>query len=40
MVKIKVKKEMNLPELIQWGWDNGEERIFFHGSKDGSVCFT
>lgn len=24
MVKIKTKKEMTLPELIQWGWDNPE----------------
>lgn len=24
MVKIKVKKEMMLPELIQWGWENGK----------------
>lgn len=40
MVKIKVKKEMNLPELIKWGWKNGEEKRFFHGSNDGSVCFT
>ncbi|MCO4339740.1 hypothetical protein MTQ94_06380 [Staphylococcus agnetis] len=24
MVKIKTKKKMTLPELIQWGWDNPE----------------
>ncbi|UVI92147.1 hypothetical protein NW981_10920 [Staphylococcus aureus] len=23
-MKIKVEKEMNLPELIQWAWDNPE----------------
>ncbi|HEE8876862.1 TPA: hypothetical protein R8C95_003046 [Staphylococcus aureus] len=23
-MKIKVKKEVNLPELIQWAWDNPE----------------
>ncbi|MDF4049218.1 hypothetical protein P3W74_13785, partial [Staphylococcus aureus] len=23
-MKIKVKKEMNLPELIQWAWKNPE----------------
>ncbi|MCE5093409.1 hypothetical protein KJB52_10830 [Staphylococcus chromogenes] len=40
MVKIKVKKEMTLPELIQWGWKNGEEQRIFHGSKYGSVCFN
>lgn len=22
MVKIKTRKKMNLPEIIQWGWDN------------------
>ncbi|UXU70217.1 hypothetical protein [Mammaliicoccus sciuri] len=25
MVKIKIKKEMNLPELIKWGWENLEQ---------------
>lgn len=40
MVKIKVKKEMTLPELIQWGWKNGEEQRIFHGSKYGAVCFN
>ncbi|PTG23398.1 hypothetical protein [Staphylococcus chromogenes] len=40
MVKIKTKKEMNLPELIQWGWKNGEEQRIFRGSKYGSVCFN
>ncbi|MDT0692704.1 hypothetical protein RM611_03680 [Staphylococcus chromogenes] len=40
MVKIKVKKEMTLPELIQWGWKNREEQRIFHGSKYGSVCFN
>ena len=24
-MKIKTKKEMNLPELIEWGWDNPEQ---------------
>ncbi|MCO4339828.1 hypothetical protein MTQ92_12330 [Staphylococcus agnetis] len=40
MVKIKTKKKMNLPELIQWSWDNGEEHRIFYGSKDGEVCFN
>lgn len=40
MVKIKTKKEMTLPELIKWGWKNGEEQRIFHGSKYGSVCFN
>ena len=25
MVKIKTKKEMNLPQLIEWGWKNIEK---------------
>ncbi|AAX91375.1 ORF037 [Staphylococcus phage EW] len=40
MVKIKTKREMTLPELIQWSWDNGEEHRIFYGSKDGEVCFN
>ncbi|KFE41952.1 hypothetical protein [Staphylococcus agnetis] len=39
MVKIKTKREMTLPELIQWGWKNGEEHRIFYGSKDGEFCF-
>ncbi|UXU56830.1 hypothetical protein MUA95_09720 [Staphylococcus agnetis] len=39
MVKIKTKKKLTLPELIQWGWDNGEEQISFRASNDGEVCF-
>ncbi|UXU56519.1 hypothetical protein [Staphylococcus agnetis] len=40
MVKIKVKKGMNLPELIQWGWDNGIENKKFYGSLKGCVDFS
>ncbi|UOC12414.1 hypothetical protein [Staphylococcus agnetis] len=40
MVKIKVKKEMNLPELIQWGWKNGKEHRIFYGSEGGEVHFN
>ncbi|MCO4339762.1 hypothetical protein [Staphylococcus agnetis] len=40
MVKIKVKKEFTLPELIQWGWKNGEEQRIFRASNDGLVCFN
>ncbi|ALN76765.1 hypothetical protein [Staphylococcus agnetis] len=39
MVKIKTKREMTLPELIQWGLENGEEHRNFRGSNDGEVCF-
>ncbi|NJH83276.1 hypothetical protein [Staphylococcus agnetis] len=39
MVKIKVKKEMTLPELIQWGWDNKIENEKFYGSLRGCVHF-
>ncbi|MCO4357294.1 hypothetical protein MTQ96_11085 [Staphylococcus agnetis] len=39
MVKIKTKREMTLPDLIQCGWKNGEEHRIFYGSKDGEVCF-
>lgn len=38
MVKIKTKKEMNLPELIQWGWDN-EAIGRFEGDKGSLVLF-
>lgn len=38
MVKIKVKKEMNLPELVQWGWKNGVTKSFY-GSESGKVVF-
>ncbi|UKM36572.1 hypothetical protein VBSAUSMH15_30 [Staphylococcus phage vB_SauS_Mh15] len=31
-MKIKIEKEMNLPELIQWAWDNpklsGNKRFY------------
>ncbi|HCW35771.1 MAG TPA: hypothetical protein DGB97_06860 [Staphylococcus sp.] len=29
MPTIKTKKEMNLPELIEWGWKNGIEKRSF-----------
>lgn len=35
-MKIKTKKEMNLPELIEWGWENGIEKRSFK-SNDGKV---
>lgn len=30
MMKIKIEKEVNLPELIQWAWDNPK----LSGNKD------
>lgn len=40
-MKIKTKKEMNLPELIEWGFKQEELPPLFYGSKEGSlVQFT
>lgn len=36
MVTIKTKKKMNLPELIEWGWENEIEKRSFK-SNDGRV---
>lgn len=36
MPTIKTKKEMNLPELIEWGWKNEIEKRSFI-SNDGKV---
>lgn len=33
MAKIKVKKEMTLPKLIQWGWENEIRLQSFYGSN-------
>lgn len=36
-MKIKIKKEMNLPELIQWAWENPElatGKSFYTKNKD------
>lgn len=38
MAKIKTKKEMTLPELIQWGWDS-EAIGRFEGDKGSLVLF-
>lgn len=40
MVKIKVKKEMNLPELIQWGWDNKSKNREFYSENGKKVIFN
>lgn len=38
-MKYKVKKEMTLPELIQWCWDNEIENMFFRSSDGSEVHF-
>ncbi|EUH77587.1 hypothetical protein, partial [Staphylococcus aureus] len=41
-MKIKIEKEMNLPELIQWAWDNpklsGNKR--FYSNDVERNCFV
>ncbi|MCD8905909.1 hypothetical protein K2V56_10480 [Staphylococcus chromogenes] len=37
-MKIKTKKKLTLPELIQWGWKNGVTKSFY-GSGSGKVVF-
>lgn len=39
MAKMKVKKEMTLPEIIQWGWDNGIKNEEFMASLGGCIYF-
>ncbi|WP_340293785.1 hypothetical protein [Staphylococcus coagulans] len=39
-MKIKTKKEMNLPQLIEWAWENGIKSKAFVASKSGRVEFT
>ncbi|NHM92950.1 MULTISPECIES: hypothetical protein [Staphylococcus] len=39
MVKIKTKKEMTLPELIEWAWKNGIKNEEFTGSRGGRIYF-
>ncbi|UXR83212.1 hypothetical protein [Staphylococcus sp. IVB6214] len=38
-MKIKVKKEMNLHELIKWAWENSIKHKEFTGSRNGIVEF-
>ena len=41
MVKIKQKKQLNLPQLIEWGFEQKELPPLFYGSREGSlVQFT
>ncbi|WP_274316324.1 hypothetical protein [Staphylococcus hyicus] len=39
MVKIKVKKEFTLPELIEWGWESDFENMFFCSGDGSEVHF-
>ena len=40
MAKIKVEKNMNLLELIDWAWKNGvKEKAFYSNIDRGSVYF-
>ena len=40
-MKIKTKKTMNLPQLIEWGFEQKELPPLFYGSREGSlVQFT
>ncbi|HGH0851259.1 TPA: hypothetical protein ACJHH9_001141 [Staphylococcus pseudintermedius] len=38
-MKIKVKKEMNLPQFIEWAWENSIKHKEFTGSRNGIVEF-
>ncbi|WP_214932166.1 hypothetical protein [Staphylococcus coagulans] len=38
-MKIKTKKEMTLPQLIEWAWENGIKSKAFVASKGGRVEF-
>ncbi|MFW3528824.1 hypothetical protein [Staphylococcus caprae] len=37
MPKIKVEKQMTLPELIEWAWKNGIREKTYHSSTDEFV---
>ncbi|MDT0739750.1 hypothetical protein [Staphylococcus chromogenes] len=39
MAKVKVKKEMTLPEIIQWGWDNEIKNEEFMANLGGCIYF-
>ncbi|MFQ3901763.1 hypothetical protein ABLV98_00680 [Staphylococcus sp. 50Mo3-1] len=40
-MKIKQKKQLNLPQLIEWGFEQKELPPLFYGSREGSlVQFT
>lgn len=39
MMKFKTKKEMTLPQLIEWAWENSIKHKEFTGSRNGMVEF-
>ncbi|CAC8991901.1 hypothetical protein [Staphylococcus aureus] len=42
-MKIKIEKEMNLPELIQWAWDNpklSRNKRFYSNDFERNCCVT
>ncbi len=39
MVKIKQKKRLALPQLIEWAWDNGIDSKTFISPKGGEITF-
>lgn len=39
MVKIKQKKQLNLPQLIEWAWDNGIDSRTFIDPEGGDITF-
>ena len=40
MVKIKRKVEMNLPQLIEWAWENDVKSAKFRSDKGRPIDFT
>jgi formylmethanofuran dehydrogenase subunit C len=39
-MKIKTKKQLNLPQLIEWAWENKiKNRAFYSNTDGGSVYF-
>lgn len=39
-MKIKTKKQLNLPQLIEWAWDNKiKNRAFYSNTDGGSIYF-
>lgn len=38
-MKFKTKKEMTLPQLIEWAWENSIKHKEFTGSRNGIVEF-
>ncbi|UEX89706.1 hypothetical protein [Staphylococcus ratti] len=38
-MKIKTKKKMNLPQLIEWAWDKNIKERYFYSNKGSEVFF-